>query len=145
MPPDSAPDFAAESHRRHQELWRGLMTEEWAKSSLAHLREETVNGWRRNRFFQKLDPLLAHCPGSSWLTVGDGRFGTDAHYLLAHGVEAHATDVTDAVLQESMIAEGPEALEVADADPAAGAGKPEPEFVLAEALIQFRATRSTTV
>lgn len=122
MSSESAPDFAAESHQRHQQHWRRLLTEEWAESAAKMLRENTVNGWRRNRFFETLPPLLKHWPGSSWLTIGDGRFGTDACYLLSQGVEAHATDITDEVLREaaargfirSYSAENAEKLSFAD-------------------------------
>ena len=27
-----------------------------------------------------------------WLTIGDGRYGTDAHFIIQNGGRAHATD-----------------------------------------------------
>lgn len=46
------------------------------------------------------DPLLAAYPGAAWLTVGDGRYGSDAHYLSSKGAHATATDISDALLRE---------------------------------------------
>ncbi len=46
------------------------------------------------------DPLLAAWPGAAWLTVGDGRYGSDAHYLASKGADATATDISDALLRE---------------------------------------------
>ncbi|MBV6438649.1 MAG: class I SAM-dependent methyltransferase [Haliscomenobacteraceae bacterium CHB4] len=46
------------------------------------------------------DPLLATYPGAAWLTVGDGRYGSDAHYLASKGAEATASDISDALLRE---------------------------------------------
>jgi ubiquinone/menaquinone biosynthesis C-methylase UbiE len=31
--------------------------------------------------------------------VGDGRYGTDANYLLEHGLEVHASDIQDDLLK----------------------------------------------
>lgn len=46
-----------------------------------------------------IDPLLNFYPGRKWLTVGDGRYGTDAHYLLERGANVLATDISTALLQ----------------------------------------------
>ena len=48
------------------------------------------------------DPLLLAYPGASWLTVGDGRYGSDAHYLASKGADATATDIADALLREGV-------------------------------------------
>ena len=46
------------------------------------------------------DPLLQAYQGAQWLTVGDGRYGSDAHYLASKGADATATDISDALLRE---------------------------------------------
>lgn len=46
------------------------------------------------------NPLLSAYPGAAWLTVGDGRYGSDAHYLASKGADATATDISDALLRE---------------------------------------------
>ncbi|MBK7936548.1 MAG: class I SAM-dependent methyltransferase [Lewinellaceae bacterium] len=68
------------------------------------------------------DPLLLAYPGASWLTVGDGRYGSDAHYLASKGADATASDIADALLREGAEAgfiskyskENAEALSFAD-------------------------------
>lgn len=42
-------------------------------------------------------PLIK--PNTEWLTVGDGRFGTDAHYIISNGANAHATDISDKLIK----------------------------------------------
>jgi len=42
--------------------------------------------------------LAAAHPDSSWLTVGDGHYGSDAIRLARHGVRAHASSLTAATL-----------------------------------------------
>jgi len=32
--------------------------------------------------YQVIDPILAANPTAKWLTVGDGRYGNDANYIL---------------------------------------------------------------
>jgi len=65
---------------------------------LAH---DTVNYWRHQRMYQNIDILLKSYPNSSWLTVGDGSFGNDAHYLKEHGIKALSTDISDKLLKQA--------------------------------------------
>ena len=37
--------------------------------------------------------------GESWLTIGDGRYGTDANFIIRNGGKAHATDISDKLLK----------------------------------------------
>lgn len=68
------------------------------------------------------DPLLQAYPGARWLTVGDGRYGSDAHYLASKGADATATDISDTLLREGAASgyisafskENAEALSFAD-------------------------------
>src|ERR1035437_628215 len=46
-----------------------------------------------------LDPILDSDPGASWLTIGDGRYGSDAYYLIQKGFRVMATDISDAALE----------------------------------------------
>jgi ubiquinone/menaquinone biosynthesis C-methylase UbiE len=66
------------------------------------LREDTVDAWRHNRSYQTLDPLLAGYPEATWLTVGDGRYGKDAHYIQTKGFRVLATDISDHLLKEAL-------------------------------------------
>jgi len=61
----------------------------------------TVDAWRHQRMYATLDPLLDHSRGAKWLTIGDGRCGSDANYLLSKGADALASDLCDTLLVEA--------------------------------------------
>ena len=65
------------------------------------LDQNTVDSWRHSRLYKALDPILINDKNSKWLTVGDGRFGKDAKYILDQGAEALATDISDSLLKEA--------------------------------------------
>lgn len=65
------------------------------------LQTDTVDSWRHNRMYSALDPLLKADPGAEWLTVGDGRYGSEAHYIMEKGGRAVASDISDALLKEA--------------------------------------------
>ncbi|EHR70157.1 methylase involved in ubiquinone/menaquinone biosynthesis [Burkholderiales bacterium JOSHI_001] len=54
---------------------------------------ESVDNWRHNRMRANALPLLQACPGSTWLTIGDGAYGSDAHFLKAHGANVVASSL----------------------------------------------------
>jgi len=65
------------------------------------LENDTVDAWRHIRMYSALDPLLETYPDATWLTVGDGRYGKEAHYIREKGVKVLATDISDALLKEA--------------------------------------------
>lgn len=62
---------------------------------------DSVDAWRHERMLAKTLPLLHAYPGASWLTIGDGRYGSDAGFLKRHGANAVASSITDATLSEA--------------------------------------------
>ncbi len=62
--------------------------------------EDTVDSWRHERMYNSILSLLYAYPDSHWLTVGDGRYGTDAHYIREKGVKVLASDISDVLLKE---------------------------------------------
>lgn len=74
--------------REHAENHDDAKIDAWTRS-------DTVDAWRHNRRYQCLDVLLEQYPNASWLTVGDGRVGTDAHYIGSKGVKVLATDIAE--------------------------------------------------
>jgi len=95
-------DFAKSSYKRnelHFEAYaRGGPKEAMAKS---WLNAGTVDSWRHQRMYMSIDPLLLCYPGGKWLTVGDGRYGNDAHYIQQKGINALATDISVFLLKEA--------------------------------------------
>jgi len=65
------------------------------------LNADTVDSWRHQRMYRSIDPLLSCYPTARWLTIGDGRYGNDAHYIQQKGRNALATDISDLLLKEA--------------------------------------------
>ena len=72
------------------------------KHALTWFDEGTIDAWRHRRMYQLLDPLFRWFPEANWLTIGDGRFGKDAHYLREKGLKVLATDISDVLLKEGF-------------------------------------------
>lgn len=62
--------------------------------------KNTLDSWRHNRMYSLVEPIVRFDSAATWLTVGDGRFGTDAHALIEMGAEnVHCSDMSDALLK----------------------------------------------
>jgi ubiquinone/menaquinone biosynthesis C-methylase UbiE len=64
-------------------------------------RIESIDNWRHTRMRDMAAPLFDFYPNSRWMTVGDGRYGSDAAYLLQHQVTAVASSLTDDLLKQA--------------------------------------------
>lgn len=53
----------------------------------------TTDLWRHLRMLSVLNPFLLHHKNAKWLTVGDGRFGSSATYILKKEGQAMASDI----------------------------------------------------
>ena len=63
---------------------------------------DTVDAWRHKRMYDSILPFLISYPSASWLTVGDGRYGTDANYMIRNNiVNVLATSISDELLKRS--------------------------------------------
>ena len=62
----------------------------------------SIDNWRHTRMLDATAPLIATYPDSTWITVGDGRYGSDAAYLHDHGVAVTATTLTDERLRTAF-------------------------------------------
>jgi ubiquinone/menaquinone biosynthesis C-methylase UbiE len=61
---------------------------------------DTLDAWRHGRMRAPLLSIVKAEPDASWLTVGDGRFGTDGNFLIRSGAKnVHCTDVSDTLLK----------------------------------------------
>ena len=84
---------------RHEEEWEECLSDKerkkvadtWIESS------ETLDKWRHERMLKKILPFVDE--DSEWVTIGDGRFGTDANFIIRNGGKAHATDISDKLLK----------------------------------------------
>jgi len=120
----TAPDnFPEKSYQQHSEQFEECATGgEKEAHAKAWLETDTVDAWRHLRMYRALDPLLVADPGAKWLTVGDGRYGRDARYLVDKAADALASDIAETLLKEAKEAgyipayqqENAEALSFAD-------------------------------
>lgn len=97
--------FRQESYERHAEHYRKYAAGA-AQNAQARtwFDTDTVDAWRHRRMYQSIDPFLTADPGARWLTIGDGRYGKDAQYIIAHGGRALASDISDVLLKEALAA-----------------------------------------
>lgn len=62
------------------------------------LENKTYDSWRHQRMYRMVDVLINK--KDSWLTIGDGRYGSDAHYLIKNGVKnVIASDISNKQLK----------------------------------------------
>lgn len=81
--------------------WQSYINDQ-SKHSIANswLGSNSLDYWRHERLRRPLLSVIAANPKSSWLTIGDGRFGTDANYLMRHGIKSVvASDLNDNLLK----------------------------------------------
>ena len=56
---------------------------------------ESIDAWRHDRMRNNILPLMNLYSDAKWITLGDGRFGSDAYYLKKHGLDVLATSISD--------------------------------------------------
>ena len=61
----------------------------------------SIDNWRHTRMLDLTSPLWRCLPEASWITVGDGRYGSDAAYLRSKNVSVIATSLTDEKLRKA--------------------------------------------
>jgi len=78
--------------------------------------ESTVDAWRHRRMLEGVLGFAKSFPDAVWLTVGDGRYGSDAAFLGRHGIRAIASSITDATLRQAKAAGYIEEYQVENAE-----------------------------
>ena len=62
------------------------------------IRKDNLDSWRHSRMLKPLKAFINK--GDKWLTIGDGRYGTEANFLIENGIKAHASDLSDQLLKK---------------------------------------------
>jgi len=89
-----------DSYKSHEENIIKMVEEtDFESFRRSYFDEGLTTSWLVNLFNTYLDPLLESDTNASWLTIGDGRYGSDAHYLIKKGFRVMATDISDAALK----------------------------------------------
>lgn len=87
---------------RHEDEWQKCLDDEQRhKVALTWLENaDTLDRWRHDRIYNLVKPVIEYDRKYSWLTVGDGRYGTDAHALMSMGANrVYCTDISDTLLK----------------------------------------------
>lgn len=86
---------------RHNEEWdRALGEGDFARLAKTWMREDNLDYWLHARIRANVKPFVEDDREGSWLTVGDGRYGADAHYIISLGAkQVHASDMHDKLLR----------------------------------------------
>ena len=89
------------TYDNHANEWSACLSDpNRRKVALSWLNNNTYDSQRHLRPLQRLLPLLSR--PTSWLTIGDGRFGTDGQFLLSHGASrVHCIDMSDTLLRKA--------------------------------------------
>ena len=83
-----------------EEFDKTLSDEERIKFGESWIRTDTLDYWRHARIRAPIVPLIKENLNASWVTIGDGRYGNDASYIMSNGASnVHSTDITDALLK----------------------------------------------
>lgn len=93
-------EFNNQSYSLHRDHFENTFDQDkldtWKKNN-------TTDYWRHKRMYSNLDPFIQSMPDARWLTIGDGRYGNDAHYILAKGAtNVLATDISDTYLKIAL-------------------------------------------
>lgn len=95
-------DVAKQAYKMQHEWMTKFDTDQSReKHSQTWFDSSTVDAWRHWRMYQLLDPFLDWNATARWLTIGDGRYGTDANYIARKVPDVTATDITEALLKKA--------------------------------------------
>ena len=84
---------------KHPELWKKISSNNEPSSEKSWLDKSSLDYWRHNRIRNSIKALITNTKNKKWITIGDGRFGTDANFLLTSGCSnVTATDISEELL-----------------------------------------------
>ncbi len=83
---------------RHNEDYQEYL-ENGKKSKIADawLNSGTLDYWRHERMLNLIKPFLKE--NDKWLTIGDGRYGSESAWLKKNGINCHASDMHTDLLE----------------------------------------------
>lgn len=89
-----------EYDNQNAEWLKILADPEHRKLGETWFKDDTIDAWRHERMRAPIKTFVQDDLNCSWLTVGDGRFGTDANFLLKTGaINVHCSDYSDTLLK----------------------------------------------
>jgi ubiquinone/menaquinone biosynthesis C-methylase UbiE len=87
-----------QSYKLHEEnSWDSNGKRDTEENIKLWKRRDTVDYWCHQRKFDKMLPLINNDKSAKWLTVGDGRYCSDARYFQEQGVDVLSTDLSTGI------------------------------------------------
>lgn len=86
---------AGKMTRIEQSYLRQIESEMGANLPSRYTNPGSIDNWRHTRMLDLTRPIWEAIPESCWITVGDGRYGSDVAYLHSNGIKVVATSLTD--------------------------------------------------
>jgi len=88
-------EFLYDKHDKQYEKY--LVDNEKSKIAKAWLNQESLDYWRHERMLNLIKPFIKK--DEKWLTIGDGRYGSEAAWLKRNGVDCHSSDMHTNLLE----------------------------------------------
>lgn len=90
-------DFFYDKHDKEYQEYK----KDKKKSKVANswINQQSLDYWRHNRMLEPLRPFIQK--NEKWLTIGDGRYGSEAAWLKRNKVDCHSSDMHTNFLEEA--------------------------------------------
>ncbi len=88
-------EFFYDKHDKQYEEY--LKDKKKAEIANAWLNLDSLDYWRHNRMLKIIKPLIKK--NEKWLTIGDGRYGSEAAWLKRYGANCHSSDMHTNLLE----------------------------------------------
>ena len=90
-------DFFYDNHDKQYKEYK----QDKGKSKIANswLNQQSLDYWRHNRMLKQIRPFIQK--NEKWLTIGDGRYGSEAAWLKRNGVNCHSSDMHTNLLEDA--------------------------------------------
>ena len=89
--------MSIDSYVRHQKEEQALAGRD--EVPWCYKQPNSIGNWHHERMLRSIEPLLKYCKATTWMTVGDGRFGSDANFLRPYVASATATSISGSTLK----------------------------------------------
>lgn len=90
---EQEPRWSYLKHQAHDQI---LMEDKTPPS--CYTAPDSIDAWRHMRMHNTIFPLLKAYPDASWLTVGDGKYGSDAYFLKCSKIDVTASSLSNLTL-----------------------------------------------
>jgi len=87
------------SYAKHAQSYASVCRDGVPQKEPEYLNPDGDSYWKIKLHTSPLLPILAGSPGASWITIGDGRYGSEAFFITKHDGKALATDIAEDLLR----------------------------------------------